>query len=240
MFLLNILKPSIYNKYDRQYVIINIDEESAAGIWDKIVRKELHKGGDIMETHILEIAERIKGMREILNISVEEMAKVTETSVDNYLAAENGNTDFTFTFLLKCAQRFKVDIVELLTGSNPTLSFYTIVRKGCGLPIERRKGFDYNYLAYLLKDKMVEPFLVTAPYSQEEQNIPMHYSTHAGQEFDYILKGSLKVDLDGHVEILNAGDSVLYDSGHRHGMIATNGADCQFLAIVIPKPKEEK
>jgi transcriptional regulator with XRE-family HTH domain len=194
----------------------------------------------MMETHILEISERIKGMREMLNISVEEMAKVTGTPIDKYLAAENGNSDFTFTFLIKCAQRFKVDIVELLTGSNPTLSFYTVVRKGGGLPIERRKGFDYKHLAYLLKDKMVEPFLVTVPYSQEEQNIPMYYSTHAGQEFDYILNGSLKVDLEGHVEILNAGDSVLYDSGHSHGMIAMNGADCQFLAIVIPKPKAEK
>lgn len=191
-----------------------------------------------METDILEVSERIKGMREILNISAEEMANVTGTTLDQYLAVENGNLDFTFTFLMKCAQRFKVDIVELLTGSNPTLSFYTVVRKGGGLPIERRKGFDYKHLAYLLKDKMVEPFLVTVPYHQEEQNKPLDYSTHAGQEFDYILKGSLKMDLDGHVEILNAGDSVLYDSGHPHGMIATNGASCQFLAIVIPKSEK--
>ncbi len=191
-----------------------------------------------METHIKEISERIKGMREILNISAEEMAKVTETSIDKYLAAESGNSDFTYTFLLKCAQRFKVDIVELLTGSNPTLSFYTVVRKGGGLPIERRKGFDYKHLAYRLKDKMVEPFLVSVPYDREAQNKPLNYSTHAGQEFDYILKGSLKVDFDGHVEVLNAGDSVLYDSGHRHGMIAANDAECQFLAIVIPKPEK--
>lgn len=191
-----------------------------------------------METHILEIAERIKGMREMLEFSVAEMAKVTETSIDEYLAAENGNADFTFTFLMKCAQKFKMDIVELLTGSKPTLSFYTVVRKGDGLPIERRKGFDYKHLAYRLKDKMVEPFLVTVPYNREEQDQPVHYSTHAGQEFDYILKGSLKVDLDGHVEILNPGDSVLYDSGHPHGMIAVNDADCKFLAIVIPKPEE--
>jgi mannose-6-phosphate isomerase-like protein (cupin superfamily) len=193
-----------------------------------------------METHIKEISERIKGMREMLNIPVEEMANVTETPIDKYLAAENGNSDFTFTFLLKCAQRFQVDIVELLTGSNPTLSFYTVVRKGGGLPIERRKGFEYKHLAYLLKDKMVEPFLVTVPYNREEQNVPLYYSRHAGQEFDYILKGSLKVELDGHVEILNAGDSILYDSGHPHGMTAMNGAECQFLAIVIPKLQTEK
>lgn len=192
-----------------------------------------------METHILEIAERIKGMREMLNIPVEEMAKVTGIPIDQYLEAESGKSDFTFTFLMKCAQRFKVDIVELLTGSNPTLSFYTVVRKGGGLPIERRKGFDYKHLAYRLKDKMVEPFLVTVPYNQKEIDEPLYYSTHAGQEFDYIFKGSLKIDLDGHVEILHAGDCVLYDSGHRHGMIAINGADCQFLAIVIPKNNPE-
>lgn len=193
-----------------------------------------------METHILEIAERIKGLREILDISVEEMAKVTDTSVEKYLELEDGNSDFTFTFLMKCAQRFKVDIVELLTGSNPTLSFYTVERKGGGLPIERRKGFNYRHLAYRLKDKMIEPFLVTAPYNPEEQNAPLEYSTHAGQEFDYILKGSLKIDLGGHVEILNAGDSVLYDSSHPHGMIAVNGGPCQFLAIVIPKTETDE
>ena len=192
-----------------------------------------------METHILEIAERIKGMREILDISSEEMAKVTETSIDQYLAAENGKSDFTFTFLLKCAQRFKVDIVELLTGSNPTLSFYTVVRKGGGLPIERRKGFGYKHLAYRFRDKMIEPFLVTAPFNPEEQNAPIYYSTHEGQEFDYVLKGTLKVGLDKHVEVLNAGDSVLYDSNHPHGMKAVNETDCQFLAIVIPKPQKE-
>lgn len=62
-----------------------------------------------------------------------------------------------------------MDIVELLTGSNPTLSFYTIVRKGEELPIERRKGFDYKHLAYLLKDKMIEPFLVTVPYDRRNK-----------------------------------------------------------------------
>jgi transcriptional regulator with XRE-family HTH domain len=197
------------------------------------------KGGDIMETHILEISERIKGMREMLNISAEEMAKVTGIAVDKYLEAENGNSDFTFTFLMKCAQRFKMDIVELLIGSKPTLSFYTVVRKGGGLPIERRKGFDYKHLAYRFKDKMIEPFLVTVPGNRDEENKPLDYSTHMGQEFDYILKGSLKIDLDGHVEILNAGDSVLYDSGHPHGMTATNGGDCKFLAVVIPKPEAQ-
>jgi Uncharacterized conserved protein, contains double-stranded beta-helix domain len=193
-----------------------------------------------METQIQEIAERIRGLREMMNISGEEMAKVTGTDIEEYRNYESGNNDFTFTFLLRCAQRFGVDIVELMTGENPHLSFYMVTRRGKGMPIERRKGLEYRHLAPYLKNKLAEPFFVTAPYSEEEQTKPVRYSTHEGQEFDYIVKGSLKVDLDGHIEILQAGDSLFYDSGHRHGMIATGGEACEFLAIVIKKENDKR
>ncbi|HEX3027389.1 MAG TPA: cupin domain-containing protein [Clostridia bacterium] len=192
-----------------------------------------------MEMQILEIAERIRGLRQIMDISEQEMAQITGVNVEDYRDYENGKNDFPFTFLLKSAERFGIDIVELMTGVDPKLSFYTVVRRGGGLPIERRKGFQYRHLAHLMKNKIAEPFLVTAPYSEEEQNKPTTYSAHQGQEFDYILKGSLKVDFDGHVEILQAGDAVYYDSGHRHGMIAAGGADCEFLAVVLKKQEEK-
>ena len=193
-----------------------------------------------METQIKEIAERIRGLREMMDISVEEMAKITGVDVEEYRVYENGGNDFTFTFLLKCAQHFGIDIVELMTGEDPHLSFYTVIRRGTGLPIQRRKGFEYRHLAPVIKNKLAEPFFVTAPYSEDEQQKPIKFSTHEGQEFDYIVKGSLKVDLDGHIEVLSEGDSLFYDSGHRHGMIATGGNDCEFLAIVIKKPEEKK
>ena len=193
-----------------------------------------------METQIMEIAERIRGLREMMGISEDEMAKVTGVDVEEYKAYERGENDFPFTFMLKCAQRFGVDIVELMTGENPHLSFYTITRSGKGLPIERRKGLKYRHLAPLIKDKLAEPFFVCAPYSEEEQKEPIKYSTHSGQEFDYILKGNLKVDLDGHVEILGEGDSLFYNSGYNHGMIATGGSDCEFLVIVLDDPEKKK
>lgn len=111
-------------------------------------------------------------------------------TVEEYREYEKGKLDFPFTFLLKSAERFGVDITELLTGDNPKLSFYTVVRRGQGPQIERRKGFEYRHLAYLMKNRMAEPFLVTAPYVEAEQNKPIKYSTHEGQEFDMVLKGS--------------------------------------------------
>ncbi|MDD2954884.1 MAG: cupin domain-containing protein [Oscillospiraceae bacterium] len=192
-----------------------------------------------METRIMEIAQRIRELREILELSPEEMAARTNTSLEEYLKCENGESDFSFTFLYQCAHIFGVDLMELVTGENPKLSFYSIVRKNEGLPIRRRAGFSYNHLAYLFKDKLCEPFLVTAPYKEEEQNQEIHLSYHKGQEFDYIISGRLKVRLEEHIHILEPGDAIYYDSGHGHGMIATGGEDCQFLAVVLKDENEE-
>ena len=117
-----------------------------------------------MEYSIEQVAQRIKGMRDILNISVEEMAECTGLSVEEYIDCENGKNDYSFTFLYKCAERFGIDLAELLTGEMPKLSHYTIVRKGHGLPVKRRSGLVYNHLAYLFKDKIAEPFLVRCEY----------------------------------------------------------------------------
>ena len=186
-----------------------------------------------MEARIIEIAQRIKALREILELSQEEAAKKTGVTLEEYCQAESGQSDFSFTFLYECAKAFGVDLMEIVTGEQPRLSFYSIVRKGTGLPIKRRKGFTYQHLAYLFKEKSAEPFLVTAPYSQEEQDAPIHLSHHPGQEFDLVLKGSLKVQMEGHTEILSEGDAIYYDSGKGHGMIATGGEECVFLAVVL-------
>ncbi|SEM60250.1 helix-turn-helix domain-containing protein [Hydrogenoanaerobacterium saccharovorans] len=190
-----------------------------------------------MEARLAEIAQRIKTLRDILEISVEEMAKKTGVSVEEYNRLESGENDFSFTFLYECSKIFGVDLMEIVTGEKPKLSFYSIVRKGTGLPIKRRKGFTYQHLAYLFKDKVAEPFLVTAPYVEEEQNQPIQLSYHKGQEFDLIIKGSLKCAMEDHIEILHEGDAIYYDSGKGHGMIATGGEDCTFLAVVL---KEEE
>ena len=189
-----------------------------------------------MEVRLQEIAERIRTMREILDISTEEMARACGLPAEEYQTLEEGSSDFSFSFLLKVAEVLGVDMIELITGEAPKLSFYSVVRKGSGLPIKRRKGFSYNHLGYLFKGKECEPFLVVAPYSEEEQDAAIHHSRHEGQEFDYILEGSLKVVFEGgHEEILNAGDSIYYDSAHGHGMIAFGGMDCTFLAVVLKK-----
>ncbi len=188
-----------------------------------------------MELKLVEVAERIRTLREIMEFSEEEMAQKTGVTVEEYRNYESGNADFTFTFIFKCAEAFGVDMIEILTGEKPKLSFYSIVRNGTGLPISRRAGFSYQHLAYRFTGKLSEPFLVTAPYSEEDQQKPIHLSYHEGQEFDYIISGHLKVALEDKVEILGPGDAIYYDSSHGHGMIATGGEPCTFLAMILKK-----
>ncbi len=185
-----------------------------------------------METQLKQIAARLKELRLISGKSTKEVASIINVSEDTYLLCENGEQDFSFTFLHNCANLFGVDITALITGEESRLSSFSIVRAGEGLPLERRRGFKYNHLASYFKGRMSEPFLVTAKYSEEENNRPIVTAAHEGEEFDYILSGALKVLIDGHEEILYAGDAIYYNSSNPHGMIATGGEDCRFIAIV--------
>ena len=186
-----------------------------------------------MNITLAETAKRIRSMRELCEFSAADMASACGITEQDYLSYESGERDFSFTFLHNCAEKFKIDLVELLSGETPRLTNYSITRKADGLPLKRREGFTYLHLSYLFKDKTAEPFYVTAPYLEEEQDREIPVSTHEGQEFDYVLKGALRCRFGDKIEILHEGDAVYYDSGKPHGMIAAEGAPCEFLAIVI-------
>ena len=191
-----------------------------------------------MEPNTEEVAGRIRPLREAMGLTMQEMADATGRSVSEYAAQESGEQDLSFTFLYKCAQRLGVDVIELLTGEDPHLSGYSLVRAAEGLSIKRRAGFEYLHKAPHFKNKLAEPFLVTAPYLEEEQTRPIHLSYHEGQELDFVISGKMRFAYEGHVEELEAGDLLMYDSGRGHGMIATGGEPCVFLAVVM-KPGGE-
>lgn len=190
------------------------------------------------EPNMQEVVTRIRSLREDSDISLEEMAKATGRSVEEYEAQESGTQDLSFTFLYKCAAVLGVDVIELLTGEAPHLTGYEHTKGGEGLVIKRRAGFEYLHQAPFFKNKLAEPFIVTAPYIEEEQHVPVHLSYHTGQELDYIISGKLRFAYEDHVEELEAGDFIYYDSGRGHGMIATGGEPCVFLAVVL-KPDGE-
>ena len=185
-----------------------------------------------MENKLKEIALRIRELRQITGLTPAEMAAKTGVDENEYELLELGLSDFSFTFIYKCAQVFGVDVTDILKGSSPTLSSFSINKKGDGLPILRRKGFNYLNLAPLFKNKVAEPFVVTAKYDPAEHERPIKLSTHEGQEFDYVLEGTLKIDLGGNEVFLFPGDSIYYDSSIPHAMYGVE-KDCRFIAVVL-------
>ena len=181
-----------------------------------------------------EVALRIREMREIVGISEEQMAEKAEVTPEEYRQYEAGKLDFPFTFLHKCALAFHISITDLLEGQSAHLSSYTVTRRGEGTDTARENGIEIQNLAPMFRQKLAEPYWVKYEYSEQQQREPIHLTKHSGQEFDFIMSGSLKVQVGDHVETLGEGDSIYYDSGTPHGMIAVDGRDCLFVAVVLP------
>ena len=186
-----------------------------------------------IELKILEMAARIRDLREIVGLTTAEMALKTGVSEEEYIACENARRDLNFAFLYRCALALGVDVTDIIEGASPRLAGYTVTRKGDGQRIEQAHGMVYYNLASAFKNRIAEPLLVVSAYSEEAQNADIELTTHEGQECDIIVSGALKIQIGDHVEILKEGDSIYYDSDTPHGMIAVGGTDCVFYAIVL-------
>ncbi len=191
-----------------------------------------------LEYTIHEITDRIRELRTILGISEEEMAARLGMRTDDYQAYEAGEEELNFAFLYTCAQILNVDVTELIEGVTPRLSSYILTRSGEGRRVEQAHGMTYYNLAYKFRRRIAEPLFVHSVFSEQAQLRPIEVTTHEGQEFDIVINGYLKIQLGRHTEILGPGDTIYFDSTTPHGMIATNGGDCDFYAIVLT-PEEQ-
>ena len=188
---------------------------------------------------LLEVAKRIKILRLDSGYSVEEMAEKTDITAELYEKYEQGQADLPFTFIHKCSLAFGVELADLLEGESANLSSYVVTRKGEGQITASEDGIEIKNMAPHFKKKLGEPYFVKYEYLPEQQEKPIHTTTHGGQEFDLVLSGSLKVQIGDNTEILQEGDSIFYNSSEPHGMIAIGGKDCTFLAMVLAGEESE-
>ena len=186
-----------------------------------------------LDYKIGEMAARIRELREIEGLSPEEMAEKTDVTVAEYLDCEAGRSDLNFAFIYRCALAFNVDVTDIIEGHSPTLRSFTLTRSGEGQEIANAHGMTYYNLAYAFQNRIAEPLYVRSAYDASAQSADIELTTHEGQELDIVISGHLRVQIGEHSVVLGRGDSVYYDSSTPHGMIAVNGEDCEFYAIVL-------
>ena len=186
-----------------------------------------------LDYKIQEMASRIRELREIEGLTAEEMAAKTDISIEEYLLCEEGKADLNFAFLYRCAMALRVNVTDIIEGHSPTLKSFTVTRRGSGQQIANAHGMTYYNLAYAFQNRIAEPLYVRSVYDESAQNRDIELTTHDGQECDIVVEGELMVQIGEHRETLGPGDSIYFDSNTPHGMIAVNGRDCVFYAIVL-------
>lgn len=182
-----------------------------------------------MNDQIKQIAQRLKGLRDALNISSEQMAAAAMVSPEDYRLYESGDKDIPVSLLHNISVYFDMEMTALLFGEEPRMRTYYLTRAGQGVAIERTKAYRYQSLAAGFAGRNADPFVVAVEPSDSDISL----NTHAGQEFNYVLEGRMLLDINGKELILNEGDSIYFNAELSHGMKALDNKPVRFLAVIL-------
>ncbi len=182
-----------------------------------------------MDEQIKQIAERLRGLRDAMELTVVELVADCGIDLNEYERAESGEHDISVSMLQQIARHYNIALDALMFGEEPKMNTYFLTRAGKGISVERTKVYKYQSLAAGFKDRKADPFIVTV----EPGERPMHYNTHQGQEFNHILEGRMLLSVGGKELTLNPGDSIYFDSSLPHGMKALDGKTVRFLAVIM-------
>ena len=184
-----------------------------------------------MEEAIKQIGDRLRGLRESLDLTTDEVAKAGGVTKEKYELMEAGETELSVSTLQKIAKAYNVELDALMFGEEPHMSSYFLTRRGKGLSVERRKAYQYQSLASGFRGRTADPFMVTV--EPKPDNHTLHANSHQGQEFNFVTEGRLELTIGKKTLVLNPGDSIYFNATQPHCMRALDNAPVKFLAIIF-------
>lgn len=184
-----------------------------------------------MTEQIKQIAARLRGLREVLELTEQEVADACQLSVEEYHEIEAGIRDLSVSTLQKISRKYGIALDVLMFGEEPKMSSYFLTRAGTGISVKRRKAYKYQALASGFRGRIADPFIVTV--EPKPEGTPVQFNSHQGQEFNLVIEGRMLLNINGKELILNPGDSLYFNSTLPHGMLALDGKPVKFLAIIM-------
>ena len=166
-----------------------------------------------MDEQLKQIGERLRGLREVLDIPAEEVAETIGIDVAKYLKIEEGESDITISKLMTIAHKYGVSAEELMFAEAAHMKSYFVVRKGQGMSVERTKAYKYQSLVSGFVDHKADVFIVTVEPKPGARTI--YKNSHPGQEFNMVLEGAMELYIGGKTIVLEEGDSIYFDSSER-------------------------
>ena len=177
-----------------------------------------------------DIGTRIKTLRDLSDITTEEIAKELDIDEETYISYEEGIIDIPASFIYQIAHILDVDLALILTGEETRMNYFDVTRAGKGFIVDRRKEYIHENLCNKFIHKKAEKFVVTV---DPKEDAKPSLNSHAGQEFNYILDGTVKIFIKDNEIILNEGDSIFFDATCKHAMIALDDKPAKFLAVIM-------
>jgi transcriptional regulator with XRE-family HTH domain len=183
----------------------------------------------------LNLGQKIKNLRQRKGISRQQIVERTGLSKPLLSQIESEVVAPPVATLLKISQALNVNIgyffQEEETGKRAV-----VVRKNERKQVFRRihedpskVGYYYESLAYPKADKHMEPFQVQFEIKRKEDLI---FFTHKGEEFVFILEGQLEFNYENETFLLEAGDSLYFDSSLPHAFRATGKKNALAIDVI--------
>ena len=158
---------------------------------------------------------RIKQLRISQKRTVQDLADQSELSKSMISKIENNKALPSIAALVKIASALGVKVSGLMEADATISSEMTLAKDVLGNLSKTNKGYQIYPFAPNVHQKKMQPFIFTAVKGE----VKKHSLTHDGEEFLYVLEGSLKIKV-GEVEyLLNVGDSLYFNSLEPHGII---------------------
>ena len=175
-----------------------------------------------------ELGERISGLRDACGYTQEQLAEELGLALSVYKEYEEIGENIPISVIYEIANKFGVDFTEIMTGVKAKLDTYHVVKKGQGRDIDRYPGYRFQDLAFRYGGKIMQPLLVTLDPSDK----PCAPVSHPGQEFNYVISGTMAVEFDGKELILEQGDSVYFNPAYPHGQRCVGNEPVVFLTVI--------
>lgn len=179
------------------------------------------------------IGKTIRSLRQDLKITLTDAARKAGIAKGTLSKIENGQVSAPISTLLCISQALGVPISQFFREQEEDPP-YVLVRSGAGIPITRdgtRFGYSYEALAPGMSGKTAEPFLLTI-----RPEDPPGTFCHGGQEFIFMVEGSMEFTIDQEKIMLHAGDSLYFDPSRTHKTRAAGPVPARFICLFIQDP----
>ena len=184
--------------------------------------------GNFEQDNVREITRRIAELRDACGYRQEEFAQKLGIDPKIYEAYEENASAIPVSLICNIANLCGVELAEIMTGTSAKLHTLQIVRAGEAKSMKRYPGYRLEDLAHRFANKTMQPIMVTIL----PEDLPAPLVSHGGQEFNYVLEGSIELRWGEKSFVLEAGDSVYFDPAHQHGQRCVGEKPARFLTII--------